>query len=450
MQNGRYKGQREADVTDVWGTIGYQLPEVFDFRDKTLYEHVMRRISTSRINCETLPTIVLKHINEHHQIYGVGVIKESLHFEVVCKKHRGAPKTHCRQCRARNEAWHMARMVEAGRHLSQGLLVRRAWLPRRIRGDPRAVIEHEEWVIDTIRKENIYNARPLMTIRKLPLDNGTKRKPTDLKATSLRENQSGPPGGELAIRGQVGGKPKEGSHILLKELVGTNSHQVLRAFSTRASRLQKQRERGVALMARPGDKVARKWGPRQTEEATITVPTQKEKVVITEENINAVETCSKPGYQEKQWQKGTNHHPRLKVVLMSNCAKMPTRSTSQSAGLDIYSAQPCIVPAQNRRLVNTDLKVAMPKGSYGRIAPRSGMALEHFIDIGAGVIDADYRGVLGIILFNFGTSDYVVEEGQAIAQLITEKIWIPEVVEVEEVDLGQTERGARGFGSTKT
>jgi dUTP pyrophosphatase len=79
-------------------------------------------------------------------------------------------------------------------------------------------------------------------------------------------------------------------------------------------------------------------------------------------------------------------------------------------------------------------------------APRSGLAWKHSIDVGAGVIDADYRGPLGVILFNHSDQDFAVKAGDRIAQLILEVIVTPEVVEVE--DLESTIRGSGGFGST--
>ena len=97
-------------------------------------------------------------------------------------------------------------------------------------------------------------------------------------------------------------------------------------------------------------------------------------------------------------------------------------------------------------MIKTDLAIKVPSGTYGRIAPRSGLALKHGIDVGAGVIDQDYRGNVKIILFNHGDSDYAIEQGERIAQLILEKI---EIVELQEVqDFISTERGERGFGST--
>ena len=65
--------------------------------------------------------------------------------------------------------------------------------------------------------------------------------------------------------------------------------------------------------------------------------------------------------------------------------------------------------------------MALPLGCYGRIAPRSGLALQTFIDVGASVIDADYRGEVGVILFNFGDKDFVINMGDRIAQLILKK-----------------------------
>lgn len=82
----------------------------------------------------------------------------------------------------------------------------------------------------------------------------------------------------------------------------------------------------------------------------------------------------------------------------------------------------------------------------GRIAPRSGLAAKHFIDTGAGVIDADYRGQVKVLLFNHADADFKVEEGERVAQLVIERIYTPEVVEVQELE--ESVRGAGGFGST--
>ena len=91
-------------------------------------------------------------------------------------------------------------------------------------------------------------------------------------------------------------------------------------------------------------------------------------------------------------------------MLMQSCV----RGIEGVAGYDLAAAQTAIVPARGKCLVKTGLAMALPPGSYGRLAPRSGLALKHFIDVGTGVIDSDYRGELGVILFNFSDNDFVV------------------------------------------
>ena len=90
--------------------------------------------------------------------------------------------------------------------------------------------------------------------------------------------------------------------------------------------------------------------------------------------------------------------------------------------------------------------MSLPPGCYGRIAPRSGLAIKKFIDVGAGVIDSDYRGELGVILFNFGDEDFTVNMGDRIAQLIFEKIKTPTIKKTN--DLEGTRRGEGSYGST--
>lgn len=89
----------------------------------------------------------------------------------------------------------------------------------------------------------------------------------------------------------------------------------------------------------------------------------------------------------------------------------------------------------------------IPSGCYGRVAPRSGLAVKNFIDVGAGVVDSDYRGNVGVVLFNFSDEDFQVKKGDKVAQLICEKIEYPELIEEKE-NLTVTERGDAGFGST--
>ncbi|KIL00298.1 hypothetical protein PAXRUDRAFT_821840 [Paxillus rubicundulus Ve08.2h10] len=137
---------------------------------------------------------------------------------------------------------------------------------------------------------------------------------------------------------------------------------------------------------------------------------------------------------------------QLLIKRLSDKARLPTRGSLLAAGYDLYSAEKKTIPARGKALVDTQLSIAVPAGTYGRVAPRSGLASKFMIDTGAGVIDADYRGVVFILLFNLSDKDFEVQEGDRIAQLIIEKICNPEVLEVDNLD--ETFRGANGFGST--
>ncbi|OWZ54914.1 deoxyuridine 5'-triphosphate nucleotidohydrolase [Cryptococcus neoformans A2-102-5] len=136
----------------------------------------------------------------------------------------------------------------------------------------------------------------------------------------------------------------------------------------------------------------------------------------------------------------------LLIKKLSPSATLPTRGSSLSAGYDLYSAEETVVPARGKALIDSGLSIAVPEGTYGRVAPRSGLATKHSIDTGAGVIDADYRGPVKVLLFNYSDSDFTIQKGDRIAQLILEKIVMAPIVEVE--DLDATARGSGGFGST--
>ena len=140
-------------------------------------------------------------------------------------------------------------------------------------------------------------------------------------------------------------------------------------------------------------------------------------------------------------------HTTLRIKLLSELATLPTKGSPLSAGWDLSASEAVTIPANGgRALVKTDISIACPVGTYARIAPRSGLAVKHGIDVGAGVVDADYRGPVGVILFNFGTKDFEIVRGDRIAQLILEQVCMADAVQVEELD--DTTRGVDGFGST--
>lgn len=141
----------------------------------------------------------------------------------------------------------------------------------------------------------------------------------------------------------------------------------------------------------------------------------------------------------------------LLYVRTSENAYIPTLGTPGSSGFDIKASSDFTlypIPTSNN-IIPTNLIVIIPEGHYGRIAPRSGLALK-MIDVGGGVIDKDYRGEIGIIMYNYSDKPYHIKRGDKIAQLIIEKISVPELVEInkEVLDNFQTTRGANGFSST--
>ncbi len=127
-------------------------------------------------------------------------------------------------------------------------------------------------------------------------------------------------------------------------------------------------------------------------------------------------------------------------------ATLPTRGSSQAAGLDLYSIEDVAIEPKHRALVRTGLAVAIPEGHYGRVAPRSGLATKNGLDVLAGVIDADYRGEIRCLLLNTGDETIHLPTSSKICQLIVEKIIIPEAIWSDEIS--ETDRGSGGFGST--
>ncbi|XP_042557816.1 deoxyuridine 5'-triphosphate nucleotidohydrolase, mitochondrial-like [Dipodomys spectabilis] len=137
---------------------------------------------------------------------------------------------------------------------------------------------------------------------------------------------------------------------------------------------------------------------------------------------------------------------RLRFVRLSEHATTPARGSARATGYNLYSAYDYTIPPMEKALVKMDIQIALPSGCCGRVAPHSGLAAKHFIDVGAGVIDEYYRGNVGVILFNFGKEKFEVKKGDRIAQLICEQIFYAEIEEVQVLD--DTERGSGGFGST--
>ena len=129
---------------------------------------------------------------------------------------------------------------------------------------------------------------------------------------------------------------------------------------------------------------------------------------------------------------------------------LPQYATECSAGMDIRANlnEPIVLTPLQRCLVPTGLYISLPRGFEAQMRPRSGLALKKGITLlnTPGTIDADYRGEIGIILVNLSAEDFVVEDGERIAQMVIARHEQAEWVEVETLD--ETERGEGGFGHT--
>ena len=134
------------------------------------------------------------------------------------------------------------------------------------------------------------------------------------------------------------------------------------------------------------------------------------------------------------------------VKKLVGSAMIPARANKTDAGYDLWSVESYTLKPLERKLFKTGISVEIPEGHYGRIAPRSGLAYKHGLDVLAGVIDSSYRGEIGVILINLGDKDVYITHGDRVAQLIIESCRYPEMVQVDE--LGVSNRGIGGFGST--
>lgn len=137
---------------------------------------------------------------------------------------------------------------------------------------------------------------------------------------------------------------------------------------------------------------------------------------------------------------------QMSIVLAHENAKMPCIQTKGSAGYDLYSIEDGVVPGRGRSLVKTGVIVQIPEGYCGQIWPRSGLSVKHGIETGAGIIDSDYRGELGVVLHNLTNNDFHYEKNTRIAQLLIVPVATPELNQVINIEDNVDRQG--GFGST--
>ena len=129
-------------------------------------------------------------------------------------------------------------------------------------------------------------------------------------------------------------------------------------------------------------------------------------------------------------------------------AVLPAYAHPSDAGMDVRSVADLVIPPGGRALVPTGLVMLLPPMYEAQVRPRSGLALKHGVTVlnTPGTIDSGYRGEVGVILANFGDSNFAVRKGDKVAQIVVAPVTQPEIVETDTVD--ETDRGAGGFGST--
>jgi dUTP pyrophosphatase len=138
---------------------------------------------------------------------------------------------------------------------------------------------------------------------------------------------------------------------------------------------------------------------------------------------------------------------KIKIKKLHADAVLPAyaHGALEDAGLDLCAVERIVLSPGKAQAVPTGLAIELAPGYEAQVRPRSGMALKHSITVNFGTIDPGYRGEIRVIMFNLGHADYTVEKGDRIAQLIVARY---EAIEWEEGDLGDSARGAGGFGSS--
>lgn len=139
----------------------------------------------------------------------------------------------------------------------------------------------------------------------------------------------------------------------------------------------------------------------------------------------------------------------MKIIKLNKDAKIPTKGSKYAAGFDVYANEESTIPPFEKKLISLGIILQIPHGMYGRLASRSSLSLKHGIEVGAGVIDSDYRGEVKILLYNFSRKTYHVSKGDRIGQIIIECCNYPNIEVIKSIDeLEQTQRNHGGFGST--
>lgn len=137
---------------------------------------------------------------------------------------------------------------------------------------------------------------------------------------------------------------------------------------------------------------------------------------------------------------------KIKIKKINPDAVIPKYAHEGDAGFDLCSIEDYILKPMERRTVKTGIQIEIPKGYFGSIRDRSGLAAKHSIHTLAGVVDSHYRGEIGVVLINLGKEEFKINKEDRIAQMLIQPVLIGEIEETD--SLSETSRGEGGFGST--
>ena len=137
----------------------------------------------------------------------------------------------------------------------------------------------------------------------------------------------------------------------------------------------------------------------------------------------------------------------LQIKQLSESATLPTRAYEHDAGLDLYASEDTLVTYTHASVIPTGIAVNIPAGYEGQIRPRSGKSSKTNLRVVLGTIDAGYTAKIGVIADALDRSNYLVQRGEKIAQLVIQKVELPQLEIVDQFDT-QSERGEKGFGSS--
>ena len=448
VSEGKYKGYSKEDADDAYWSVGYTLPKLPNYQGWRMRTFCIKSVSDNNINIEVLPTYLRTLVNHYHAEYGVGRVTNINTFNVKCFNHQDISKKWCKQCRARRDIVRLASMTKLKMEITHGLLVRSGWEPPKETeseeanqedatvmtksqsdmamvkvepGEPAQEGTCGQQSVQEVRKEQSKEERIKVLVAHRP----------DIPMTLERDNECA----ESSQDNSTAAQTTRGLRVVgtITKTEGTTSTSVGRVTPMRRDLSPCQREGNF-----PCEGCGREYRYKRNLTRHIKDQHQIVETDSTEESEEQAILCRNASLM--------GNRQVLKCVKLTDNARIPTRGTYRSVGHDLYSAYEYTIPAGGQALVKTDLQIAMPPGCYGRIASRSSLAHLHSVHVGAGVIDPDYRGNVGAVLYNLSSQDYVVSKGDRCAQIILEQAYVPFIVEVE--SLPETSRGTGSFGST--